>query len=471
MKTIFLFEWKNLLRNPLSIIMLFFFVGIGIYSIQYGNKVLKKQLVVIDSLRKTYKAQIVSSIKKFHADTTTIKGKRDYNNVAKPSSVNYLIKPVAIFNPNSFSALAIGQRDVLPFYKEVSSERSFTQAYPSEISNPEVLAMGNFDLSFIIVNLLPLLMIASSYNTLSQEKEQGTYRLLMLQSNYPQKLIFYKLLFKVLIVLSLTYGLNCYAIYVTGKTIPVNNLEVFTWFLVSTSYLVFWSAVCYLLISLQKSSATTAFYMVGCWIFLVVLLPSILNFYVNGTYPIGIKADMASEQRKIEEDVWGIKPKTLIENFYKHHPLYKTGNLADTMQYSPRRFVAYYNEMERRLLPISNVYDNKIKYRSHLLSQLSAFLPSLTTQQMLNQIAHSDLQAFRDFDRSSYLFHKKWQAMIYHFIFNDKQFRQEDYLSFPIYRSDAIPYNSKSILLGIFHLTILSIVLIAFAIFKNKQIK
>jgi len=460
MRTTFLFEWKNLIRTPLNIFILLFFLGTGLYSIYYGTQITKNQLIVIDNLERAYASQINSSFEKFKADTTTKQGRIDFANVSEPSSVNYLIKPIAICYPNAFSVLAVGQRDVLPFYKQISTEKSFTQAYDADISNPEILVIGNFDLSFVIINLLPLLMIALSYNVLSQEKEQGTFSLLALQSSNPQRVIFYKLLFRILLLSAFTYALNFIAICVASNIIPVNLSDTLSWLLIVTCYLFFWFAVCYLLISFQKSSTITAFYMAGCWLLFIIVIPSLLNFYINISHPIGIRADMASEQRKIEEDVWSIKPKILIENFYRYHPEYKTGNLGDTLQYSPRRFVAYYDELERRLSPIAKDYSDKIKVRNSLMNRLSDFVLTLKAQKMLNQTGESDLQSFINYDQSTLLFHEKWQAFIYRFIFNDLALQPEDYRSFPKYTSGIIAHKYKEIIVGSIQLIIVAFLLI-----------
>ncbi|WP_293788564.1 DUF3526 domain-containing protein [uncultured Pedobacter sp.] len=431
-KTLFIFEWKLWYRKPFYLVLLGFYIIISLYSIHYGKNVVASQQVVIDSLQKTYAAKIDESVKKFKSDTLTPQGKKDYAGVSEPSSVNYNIKPYAIFTPNGFSALAIGQRDVLPFYKQVSTERNLTQNYAPDISNPEILAEGNIDLSFVIIYLLPLLMIGFSYNVVSSENENGTFSLMAVQSGKPEKIVLLKYLIRISLILLITLALNIYGIIQASEG-SINPLRSLNWIAIVCCYIFFWTALLYLFIRLRKSSILTVLYMSASWMVLALLIPFTLNLYIDLAYPTLLRADMDSEQRKIEEDVWAISPKDLIWNFYKHHPEYKTGNVNDSLQYSPRRFAAYYDEMERRLYPITQKFNDRIDERNALMTTLSDWVPTLAAQKAFNQLAQNDLASFKNFDRSTKFFQRQWQDYIYGFIFNDKKFSADDYTRFPSY--------------------------------------
>ena len=46
-----------------------------------------------------------------------------------------------------------------------------------EVESPLNLMVGRFDLTFVVIYLLPLLVLALSFNVLSEEREQGTLAL------------------------------------------------------------------------------------------------------------------------------------------------------------------------------------------------------------------------------------------------------------------------------------------------------
>ena len=88
----------------------------------------------------------------------------------------------AVLTPGPLTALAVGQSDLLPYYYDVNiytNESSFQQN--GEVESPLNLMVGRFDLAFVVVYLLPLLVLALSFNVLSEEREQGTLALTLSQ--------------------------------------------------------------------------------------------------------------------------------------------------------------------------------------------------------------------------------------------------------------------------------------------------
>ncbi len=446
MKTIFLFEWKKLVRSSLNIYLLVFFICLGGYSIYYGYSVTKKQVLVIHDLENLYKKQVQTTISYFDADTTTNKGKALYNKATQPDWIEHLITPIATFYPNSFSSMAIGHRDVYPFYKEISTKDNSLYVFDANISNPEILASGNFDLSFVIIYLIPLLMIVLCHNVISEEKEQGTFILIKSQSNHFQKFIFYKLLFRALLLLILTSILSIVAAYWSPISSPLSILDLLCWQFVMICYLFFWFAVCYLFISFQKNAIVTSLYMIGIWLLLSFVIPSLFNFYIDISHPTGIKADMASEKRKIEESVWDLEPKVLLQKFYSHYPEYDTENPNDTIKYNPKHFVAYYDALEKQLIPIAKIHKDRENERKELMSKLSDFIPTLKIQKTLNQIGNTDFNSYKYFEESTLSFQIKWKKFIYHFIFKDKNLQINDYLTMPKYPKVGLQKQYKKIL-------------------------
>lgn len=75
------------------------------------------------------------------------------------------------------AALNIGLRDLNPSIQGVTIRNLEEQKNNSDFFNPANTAVGNFDFSFVLVFLFPLVIIAFCYNVISedQEKEPGNY--------------------------------------------------------------------------------------------------------------------------------------------------------------------------------------------------------------------------------------------------------------------------------------------------------
>ncbi|HRG08845.1 MAG TPA: ABC transporter permease subunit, partial [Cyclobacteriaceae bacterium] len=70
----------------------------------------------------------------------------------------------------------------------------------SELSNPVQLMFGSFDLAFVCIYLLPLLVLAFSYNLLSADKESGVLRLTISQPISLYKWLFGKLVVRFVVL-------------------------------------------------------------------------------------------------------------------------------------------------------------------------------------------------------------------------------------------------------------------------------
>ena len=113
----------------------------------------------------------------------------------------------AVLEPGPLTALAVGQTDLLPWYYDVSiytNESSLLQN--GEIENPLNLLVGRFDLAFVTVYLLPLLILALGFNVLSGEREQGTLALTLSQPVSVRSVVSAKLLFRAILVIGLALG-------------------------------------------------------------------------------------------------------------------------------------------------------------------------------------------------------------------------------------------------------------------------
>src|SRR4030095_593469 len=106
------------------------------------------------------------------------------------------------------SALSVGQSDLYPYYFKVSRQSKQTFVTNDEIENPTNLLAGRFDLSFVIIYLLPLLILALSYNLISAEREQGTLAMMMSQPVALRSFVAGKVGLRGIVVLLLAIGFS-----------------------------------------------------------------------------------------------------------------------------------------------------------------------------------------------------------------------------------------------------------------------
>lgn len=464
-KTILLFEIRLLARQKLMLVLIGFFFAAGLYSIYNGYYFTQKQLLAIDSLQHGYQKKYQEAVASFSADTTTAAGKTLFNQAGIPAVIEYKNPLYAIHKPQSISILSIGQRDLAPYYDVITRKRNFVQGSNDEISNPEVLASGNFDLAYVMIYLFPLLAIALSYNTLSKEKEQQTDKLLSLQGLYFGRIICYKLVFRFMLIGIMAWLLSIIGFISSSILISVDQTAAILWLISVSAYLFFWFAVIFSIIRLSQSSVHNALYLLGLWCFFLMLLPALCNAVVRLYYPIPLKTDTAVALRENSEAVWALPRQLLIDTFYLNNPKYKyLRTTSDTSENSNKRFAAYYDLLGRRMTKVIENYNQFPEKQNAASNSLSWINPATKTQYIFNEIAETGLRDHLSYQDQVNAFQKTWVDFMNDYIISNKKLSLNDLRNLPEFKLKQISNKNQHILLGIFYLFGISTFIIIFAL-------
>ncbi|MBW8682957.1 DUF3526 domain-containing protein [Chitinophaga rhizophila] len=433
-KSILLFELRTLLRTGILPALLLIVLATGITAALLGKQVRATQLNTLDSISKDYAAAYEKLSQGFHADTSTPAGKSAYTAAAHPAVVDFRLHRTAVHPPAVFAGLAVGLSDRATYYVPVAVKQNFVPADES-ISNPLHLLAGAFDVSFLIIYLLPLAMICISYNLLGQEKEQGTFSLLLLQGSNMATILFLRLGLRYVILLCCVLIITACGI-LPATTLPWN--EVMAWLLVSAAYLAVWTGIIWLILSWNKASALTLMTMLCTWIIVLIALPAFLLSRLTDGADDNMAA-AASIQREIEWETWELPQRQLLDSFYSYYPAYRNAQAYDTSAGSTRRMIAYYDLVSRRAQRANASIKAAWEQDMALVHASCLYNPAVYAQVLLNSIAGTDLTDYIYFDRQVSLFRERWKQYFYTFHFNDRKFTINDYQSLPVYQPSRDP--------------------------------
>src|SRR5262245_9770670 len=164
---------------PLVCCVLALMIGYGLF-VGLAQATLRDRMVT-EVLKHEQEAQ-EKNIKTLQSVLTGKEALVPFSNPANPAAVAGSLSGRHTTIPNApLAALAIGQSDMMPNYYRITYLSKVQFMYDTEIENPWNLLSGHFDLAFVIVFVLPLLVITLGYNLLSAEREQGTLRMLCSQ--------------------------------------------------------------------------------------------------------------------------------------------------------------------------------------------------------------------------------------------------------------------------------------------------
>jgi ABC-2 type transport system permease protein len=355
-----------------------------------------------------------------------------------------------VLSPAPLTALSVGQADIYPFSASVDIYTSKHQIFNVyEQDNPLNLLAGRFDLAFVFVFLFPLLILVLSYNLLSAEKESGTLQMTLAQSPIGlQKLLTGKVLTRLLIVLGIAIGFSFIGFLLAG----INLIEatvlprLLLWLAVVSSYALFWFALAVLVNSFGFSSATNAVVLAGAWIALVVVSPALLNVAANAFYPTPSRIEFVSKQREADNYTRGAGEKLLAEYYGDHPELVPKGKL-DFADFT-RRFYAVRQEMQRRMLPEVERFEQQTAAQNRLVNRFRVLSPAIVTQEAFNDIAGTSEERQQSFVAQIRTFISSWQEFFVPRVMRKEAFKSTDYEQIPRFQFQEETTNSIAARVG-----------------------
>lgn len=405
--------FKNFIRSKGTKIGLIFLLITCFISLLIGQQFEQKQQ---NNIRETaiYQKEHIARNAAFHKDEIGL--------------LLYYIKFSLVNKTLPVNSLAIGQRDVNPSIQSVTIRGLEGQKYDAELNNPNNLLSGNMDFSFVLIYLFPLLIIAFSYNLVSEEKESGTWKIVATQSQntflYILKLFYIRIL-SLIVVLTIVLF-----IAVLFLNIPFNK-SLFTFYGLGILYILFWFAISFFIVSLQKNSNFNAVILLTIWLFLIIILPAIINTYIVNKYPIPEALELTVKQRNAYHEKWDMDKKFTMDKFYQHYPQFAHYPLPNT-EFSWLWYYAMQQAGDDDSAKQSQELETKLYQRNKASQLIAQFIPTLHTQLQLNEIAQSDLGNQLLFLKATQQFHEKMRLYFYPKIFDNTAVNKENWSKFKV---------------------------------------
>lgn len=430
-------DWLRLTRGRALKILAGMALLSGLYALLYGQTYVRRQRATIAELKRDEQARLDSLATWARLDTSVAANRTADRREkwAKATSAYEVNVPegyrFAVHDPSALTPLSLGMRDLFPYYQDVWGRAIFRQVFQQEISNPQKLSVGHFDWAFVVIFLLPLLLIALSYNLLSAENELGTYALLRSQPVTIQQIVGAKLALRLLLVVG-------FLVVITGLAVPVLGIDLAEdggllarFLLVSVVYSLFWGAVIFAVVSFEKTSAFNALTLLGCWLVLVVALPTLLQQLLTISQPI----DRTTFENLVRDEYGQEQPDSVVlKPYYARHPAYYFPK--DTAKRDPdlRVYYARNEQVDLTLAPLVDQYEAAVTAREATVSRWNGLLPAVNALELFNGLAGTSAAAHRDYIRQVRNFHGRWNGFFLPKVFKNELLTPADYARFPAWR-------------------------------------
>ncbi|WP_299665837.1 DUF3526 domain-containing protein [uncultured Polaribacter sp.] len=370
----------------------------------------------------------------------------------------------SFINPvNSLAGISIGQSDLNSHIQNVTILNLEGQKYDTDLVNPMRLHVGNLDISFLIIFLFPLIIIALNFNILSEEIEKGTWKMITIQGKSSFKYLLKKLSIRVFFVFIILGFLFLLAKNILDIPFNTGFLQIIT---MSYLYVLFWFAICFFVVLLRKLSNTNAIVLLSCWLVLVVVLPVLVSNFITNKYPVEEAFTMAIKQRDEYHKKWDTDKKETMDKFYAHYPQFSHYELQEKgfswlWYYAMQQMGDDESKEERDAMYL------KIEKRETLSKKIAQFFPPLQMQLAMNDIANTSLTHQVNFLNATTDFHEDLRLQFYPDIFDKKS---ANAINWKNYKPEFYKYeNNFDLTKSISYMVLISLLLVGFGIIKNKK--
>ncbi|WP_396590889.1 DUF3526 domain-containing protein [Allomuricauda sp. R78024] len=387
-----------------------------------------------------------------------------------PMAVGNYHPRLASMPPSDLSFLATGQSDMFThFVKPTASGDDLTLNF-TEMTSPVQLLFGSFDIAFVVIFLLPLLIIAFSYDVLSSERESGSLRLLAAQPISLYKWLFQKLglrFFWVAVIMTLSLTL----VFLLNQVAIGSNFAAFMGFLAITlAYALFWFALAFAVNLWVGSSGKNAVALLGLWVVFVLLIPAVLNQLGGTLYPMPSRGLMINDMRAIKAEATQ-RQDEILDNYLRDHPEYAVNDTTQKRSFW-HRYMASQQLVKKELEPILIRYERQLEKQQLLLNRFTWVSPAIVVQGSLNQMAGNGNKSYKSYREQVIAFAQEWRNHFLPMLYNNQEFRSENYAQLPKFTFQRPTYQSQSSALFVVlcsALIVLGIGALRFRIYSKKE--
>jgi len=259
------------------------------------------------------------------------------------------------------------------------------------------------DFAFLVRIILSLLVIFMAYNSVSEEKANGTLKLVMSNALPRDKLLLGKLISGLLVVLGalVVAGLISCLLLMLHPSVSLSGADLvrIAWMLAASALYLSAFFALGLFVSVKTSRpAVSLMILLQAWVFLVIIYPNLSVTAADNLYKLpseeAIGGQKAAVYQKFEPDI-----RKSQEGYAKGTPTNE-----DRL-----RFNDAWSGLEAENYKIDAEFGRRQTAQMNLAESLSALSPAALYDQIMNRLARTDIREYEQFMEGAY---RLWQKHV-----------------------------------------------------------
>lgn len=316
----------------------------------------------------------------------SFKNPADMRGYAFREHLGFAVKPSA-----TGAALAIAQADILPSYVRVKAESMDSARNSNELEHPWRLAVGRFDLMFVVLFLWPLVLLAFASSVLTHDRELGRVNALRLQGVALWQMVLVQIMARLGLASAIFILVVGGAAFIFG-VLPVTLAGGFSflqWALLVVLYSGFWASLAAVICAFAQNRSTAAFAAFGGWVVFVVLMPALLTAGIGAVSPIPAREAYLVEVRNATDRIGADRLKRTAR-FYDQHPQWRPPNTPVAKVSGAVMRLARASEMEKELDAVEAKFDQARQNQARWFANWMVLSPVSLAHYGLSQVSGND---------------------------------------------------------------------------------
>lgn len=417
-----------------------------------------------EELKKNDK-KMLDNIKKIEAGEDT--GLPYWKLPTDPSVVGFRHPRLATMDASPLAILATGQSDMYSHFMKTSSYGDNFALDIAEISNPIQLLFGTFDLAFVFMFIIPLLIIAFTYNVLSKERELGTLRIIGAQPISISKWLGQKMFLRFAVFALISAVVFLMYLLIFSPQAFGAPLSVLLALLQILAYELFWFALAAVVNLRVNDSSKNAMTLIGFWLLIVLIIPVTVNQLSSSLYPSPSRLSMLNEIRQKNREVEK-KQEEILDSYLRDHP--ELANTSDDKDYGFwHKYYASQDILKEQISPLIQKHESALENRQRITSMMKYLSPAIIFQESFTKLAGSSTQDYEHYKKQVIKYTDTWRGHIVPLLFSDVKYSAELYRKRPLFEYKSLNYNRLVLINVLITLIMISVIYIIGRLGKSKQ--
>ena len=352
-------------------------------------------------------------------------------------TANYVSLP-----PTGLASFSIGQSDIQLSYVPVSMNPTMTITKDIELENPVNLMTGSFDIAFVVIFLLPIFILAISYDLLSSEKERGTLAMILAHPISLKELMASKIIARAGVLLAAVLALGLISLLTVGTDLGSSDTwaRFGLWTGATLLYAFFWFAMAVMVNVYGKNSAANGIALAAVWLALVVVVPTLVSMLATTNYPTPSRMELITAAREAQTEAQKNYMARLDEYYYDHLELVPEGSEKATDFLTVA--MANRNAQDKAVRPLYDQFQAQLNLQESLVQRFQFISPGIMMQLALNEISGTSADRYEHFLNQVYIFHAQWREYFTVKFLERYPLKPADYDAFPAFEYREEPFGT-----------------------------